>query len=642
MYYYEALVSEYRYQQRSLLTYQSDTSLKSGSIVSVPYGKKTVPAIIITKVQKPYFPTKAIVDQLSEISVPNDFLQLFDWLKDYYPYGYGPIAKLFLPNYANYANNSSISNNISTTNNPKMTKDQTSAVSQILSSDNSSFLIHGETGTGKTRIYTELAIEAVKRQKSVIILVPEISLVEQTYTTFAKIFHDSVLQMHSALSKKEHRLAWTKIYNTHSPVVVIGTRSAIFAPTKNLGLVIVDEMHEASYKQDSSPRYNALRVAAKRASINKAKIVYGSATPSISDYYLAKKTHTPIIRITNKALPTQKVDNVIVDIKNKQNFTKNDFLSDILLNKITNSLTKKEQRLVFLNRRGTAKQTLCNQCGWQSLCPRCDIPLTLHSDQYKNRCHVCGYSSKPPLRCPDCDSVDIISRSPGTKAITEALVRLYPEARIQRFDTDNLASEKISLHYKAIQSGDIDILVGTQMLGKGLDLPRLSVVGIVNADTSLSMPDFSSTEKNYQMIHQAVGRVGRGHTNGSVVLQTLRPDSSILSAAMQQNWHKLYATEITERQRFNFPPFVFMMIISASRNTDTSAEAYLKKLVVTITKMNHKATVSDPTPSFYAKSNSQHNWHIIIRSSNRNTLTNIMTALPAGNHTIDIDPLNLL
>lgn len=639
--YYEVFVAEQRYQKREALTYQSAQKLTAGQVVIVPYGNRNVTGFVAAKTTKPEFSTKQI-SEVSELVLPDASLQLHAWMRAFYPYGSGAITQLFLPSDITKDSKQVNPKKTVPVTLPELTAAQKAAVKSIQTSNQNAALLHGETGSGKTRIYLELARQTLDRGQSVIILTPEISLTPQLVTSFLQTFGDKILTVHSGLTKASKRRSWQQAMTAKEPVIVIGTRSALFTPVKDVGLIVVDEMHEPAYKQDSAPRYYALRVAAAAAQIHAAAIIYGSATPAITDYYLAAQKRLPVIRITETALKPQPVKKTIVDLKDSSLFSHDRYLSNQLIQAMKDRLAKGEQSLLFLNRRGTARQIICSRCGWQALCSRCDLPLVFHADTHHLRCHTCGLTEHPPYSCPDCGESDITYRSLGTKALTDILHRLLPEAKIARFDTDTKAADSLERNFAAVQSGQVDIIIGTQMLGKGLDLPHLSLVGIVNADTSLTMPDFSSAERNYQLLHQAIGRVGRGHKASEVIVQSFRPDDPMLKAAVAQDWQQLYRHELRERQSFLFPPFCFLLKLSAARASAEAAEAQLLKLKRAIATMKLPVTVEDPTPSFYERSHGKYNWQLVVKSKHRAHLTYIMQQLPPGDYNIDIDPLNLL
>jgi primosomal protein N' (replication factor Y) len=643
MQYLSVLVAEASYQKPDPLTYAYPEDIKEGTLVLVPFGRKSVSGIVIACVKKPLFAVKLIDEIISPVPLPKKSLQLLTWLAEYYPSGSGAIVTAFIP--------SGLLVKPRTTNKdfqktgtglPALTKQQQGVIKSIETTDKKTFLLHGQTGSGKTRIYLERAHAYINGGRSVLILTPEISLVPQLAQSFGAEFGDKVVVLHSNLGRSKRNQAWLKIHTSQKPLVIIGTRSALFAPFHNLGLVIVDEMHEPAYKQESAPYYHGLRLAGKLAQLHQAEIIYGSATPPIVEYYIAEQTNTPILRMDETAKITEAVIKSSIDLKNTSLFSRNPYLSDQLLSAIEKRLNIKEQSLLFLNRRGTARLILCQNCGWQAMCPRCDTPLIYHGDHHTMRCHTCGFHDSPPLSCEVCRSDDIVYRSMGTKALTEALQSLFPNAVIRRFDTDNTAEEQLGRNFELVKSGAVDIIVGTQMLGKGLDLPKLSLVGIVNADTGLSMPDFSSSERNYQLLHQAIGRVGRGHVGGEVIVQSFNPENALLQAALHQDWKSLYDHELNERKAFGFPPFVYLLKLTISRKSSSTAEVFAQKLRKTITDFKLPLEINEPTPSFYERSHGKYNWQIIIKAKRRTYLTEAISKLPKGDFSYDIDPINLL
>lgn len=644
MRYYEVFIAESGYQKKEPLTYSSETELPTGTIVLIPYGRKSVVGFVYREANKPEFKTKPIETTLTEKPLSNAQIELHKWMSEFYPSGSGAITQLFIPSsLKSKSRNSKITKKKKISGDlPKLTEEQNSVLSSIDNSTGKTYLLHGETGSGKTRIYFELAKQTLIGNKSVMILVPEISLVPQISEIFKNYFDDQVVEMHSGLTKSTRNKNWLKILNSSEPLIIIGTRSALFAPTSDLGIVVVDEMHEPAYKQESSPRYYALRVAARLARIHDAKIIYGSATPPVVEYFMAKKTGASILRMKQSAKESAAVKSTIIDLKKSEFFSRNRNLSDQLLSAVESRLKSGEQSLIFLNRRGSFRTIICQTCGWQAVCPNCDMPLTYHGDSHQLRCHTCGFNTSPPLFCPECSSEDIIYRSLGTKALVDSLHSLFPEANIRRFDTDNLTNDRLQNHFDSVKSGEIDILVGTQMLSKGLDLPKLSLVGIVNADTSLGVPDFSSAERSYQLLHQAIGRVGRGHVDGEVIIQTFNPDNPYIKAAVDRNWLNLYQQEIKERELFKFPPFYFLMKIAVSRKRSDTAETYINSLRSTLANSGLKLRIEHPTPSFYEKSHGMYNWQLIIRARDRSELIKAVNLLPKGDYIYDLDPINLL
>ncbi len=645
MYYYQAWVGSSRYHGDSALTYSSEEDLLPGAIVLVPLQKQIVPAIILMQVKKPDFTVKPIDKIALTQLLPNQLILLINWMSEYYPAPLGQLVSLLLPKNLETKPRSAVqkpSPSNPAPNLPPLTKDQNLALLEIKSAYPKSVLLHGDTGTGKTRVYLELAKEQLASHKSVMMLTPEIGLTPQLVKTFEDNFPEKTVVIHSGLSAAKRRDAWLKIINSDQPLVIIGPRSVLFSPVLSLGLIILDEAHDNAYKQEQSPHYQASRVAAQLANLHSAQLILGSATPLITDYYAFSAKNLPIIRMTQPAKNIENhLETTVIDLKKRENFSKSPYLSNSLIEAIENNLIKKEQSLIFLNRRGTARLVMCQNCGWQALCPRCDLPLTYHGDKHLMQCHTCGFKDKTPLSCPSCGHNNIIFKSIGTKSLVSELVKLFPRAKIQRFDSDTTKSESLEQQFSQIRSGEIDILVGTQVLSKGLDLPKLSLLGIVMADTGLTFPDYTSEEQTFQLLTQVIGRVHRGHLDGKAFIQTHHPDSLALKAAISRNYLDFYNQQINERKAYKFPPFRFTLKLSCSRATSSSAQKTSEKLADSLRVKFKNIEISGPGPAFIEKSNNRYRWQIIIKATQRKTLTDIVKQLPA-NWSYDLDPVNLL
>ncbi len=645
MRYYEVWVASNRYQKQEPLTYSSEVLLVPGSVVIVPLGKQEVLGFVHQDVSEPSFPTKSIIRPIHNAVLPKAQIKLFEWLLSYYPAGSGSIAQLFLPSAVLKlpveATGLEPEKSVPAPALPPLTDEQLKAL-EIMKTG-SRFILHGETGSGKTRIYMERTKACLEAGKSALILTPEIALTPQLAEDFATQFGDKVRIIHSNITAKKRRELWLHIITTEEPLVIIGPRSALFSPLKNVGLIVVDEFHEPAYKQEQAPRYQAVRVAGALAGFYDAEIIYGSATPPVADYYLADAAGVPTIRMTSSAKGNVgEVSTSVINLTDKTLFARHPFLADELLDAINDVLNKKEQALIYLNRRGTARLVICQNCGWQALCPNCDLPLTYHGDGHSLRCHTCGHRETAPLSCPVCESTELQYRVMGTKALVDTLQNFFPNARIKRFDTDLGVEDRIDKHFKDIREGKVDILVGTQMLGKGLDLPKLSLVGVVAADTSLYLPDYTAAERSYQLLHQVLGRVGRGHRKGQVILQTYVPDNPILQAAIAKDYKTFYETELIERKTFLFPPFCYLLKISLSRKSSGSAESAIKKLHSALQTTKLKVRLSAPTPSYYEHAHGMYHWQLILKATDRKELIKAIHALPAGNWIYDLDPANLL
>lgn len=648
MYFYHVLARLNSYHGTDYLTYSSERRLIPGSIVTISVRKKTTLGIVIRTVSRPSFATKPINNPATDLILPSANMKLLYWLIDYYPSPLGTVAQQFIPtavaqtsiNPPQPVNHRSYSSKQS----PPLTIEQAAVLENIDNSSQPTFVLHGDTGTGKTRIYIELAKKTLATESSVLILTPEIGLTPQLVSDFETTFNKTnVVLLHSTLAPNKRRKAWLDILQSSKPIVIVGPRSALFSPIAKLGLIVVDEFHEAAYKQEQAPHYQAVRVASQLARIHDAKLILGSATPSTQDHYFAQAKGIPILRmkaVASQTVPAERSIEII-DMRDKRNHGHNHYLSTPLLKAIALALQNKDQVLIFLNRRGTARIILCQGCGWQAMCQNCAIALTYHGDSHLLKCHTCGYSQSAPLSCPICHNTEIVFKSMGTKSLVEALVREFPKARIQRFDTDSKRSERIEQHYEGMVSGEIEILVGTQMLTKGLDLPKLSLVGIVAADTSLYFPDYTAEEHTYQLLSQVVGRVGRGHRKGLAVIQTYTPDNPSLQAVIKKDWDSFYKTQLEQRQQFLYPPFCFILKLSCARSSAKSAKTAAERLVTSLREQSLRCVVVGPSPSYYEKVAGKYRWQVIIKAKGRGVLLKIIKDLPSGwNH--DIDPVNLL
>lgn len=647
MYTYEVWVKSQKYQGKSPLTYTSLERLEPGTVVNVDLRKSQVAGFIRREAAPPKNIAMKPIDGVllgGEYLLPREHLQLFSWILQYYPAGSGSIAQLFLPvsmpKKIEIPESTPPKKIISTL--PPLTKEQASALKTIRKQPGS-FLLHGNTGSGKTRIYTELIKDSLRSGRSALVLVPEIGLTPHIAKQLSDTFgSDTITIFHSGLTPAKRRQAWLKILTTRTPQIVVGPRSVLFAPLHNIGLVVVDECHDDGYKQDNTPHYHGLRVASQLARFHDATLIFGSATPSINDVYIANRKDIPILRLTKTAKKnTTKVRTVVVDKKIAANFNRSQILSNQLLRSIEQQLKTNQQSLLFLNRRGSARVIMCRECGWRALCRHCDLPLTLHEDTFQLRCHTCEFNQPSPTSCPECQNHEIVFFGPGTKAIEKEVQRLFPNARVARFDGDNLTNDSLENHLESILGGSIDIIVGTQVLIKGFDIPRLGLVGLVDADSSLSFPDFATEEHTYQIINQAIGRVGRGHVDGTIVVQTLQPDNPVLNQAITKDWDTFYTYELKRRKEHDFPPFTFLLKLECARKSRTSAVKAATNLRQELESNNLPITILGPTPAFNEKNRDNFTWQLIIKSPRRSALLEVIKQLPSG-WKYNIDPTHLL
>ncbi|HVV67032.1 MAG TPA: primosomal protein N' [Candidatus Saccharimonadales bacterium] len=643
--YYSVWVRSSRYHGTEPLTYTSDEELATGSLVRVELQKEKVIGFISGPTTKPRFQTKPISQVLNTPPLPLPLLKLANWLQRYYPAPIGIISQQLLPagltdKQINAPMEALKVSPPDLKKLPPLTKEQTIAMEAMAERD--TYVLHGVTGSGKTRIYIEMAARTVASGKSAIILTPEISLTTQLANNFRAVFGGRVIVLHSQQTTVERQQAWLSVLRATDPIIVIGPRSALFAPLARPGLIVLDEAHEAAYKQEQAPQYQAGRVAAYLAQLSRATLVLGSATPSLADYYLAKQKKKPIITLSSLAQAADHATEItVIDRKDQSLFNRSPYLSQPLVDAIQKALSRREQSLLYLNRRGTARLVMCQNCGWQATCPHCDLPLTYHGDHHELRCHSCSYHAPAPSSCPECGHPDIIFKTAGTKAIAEEVERLFPGAHVMRFDADNARAERFEQLYEEVRSGKADILVGTQLLAKGLDLPRLSTLGVLLADTSLYLPDFSAQERTFQLISQVLGRIGRGHVAGQAIIQTYHPDHPVLRAAIKGDYQNFYETEMSERKQFLFPPFCYLLKLTARRATSKSAETAAANLKSEIEQAGYKVRIEGPAPSFYERLQGKYQWQLVVKAVDRTELLKIIAHLPA-NWSYDLDPMDLL
>lgn len=476
-------------------------------------------------------------------------------------------------------------------------------------------LLEGITGSGKTEVYLQLIQAVLDRGRTAIVLVPEISLTPQMTQRFIARFGQEVAILHSALSNGERYDQWRKIESGQAKVVV-GARSAIFAPLKNIGAIIIDEEHESSYKQDSNPRYHARDVALLRAEYNQALLVLGSATPSLETRARASKGVYDLLFLNERANPLAKVPAVeVIDFRDHIGQQEASDFTPPMIEAIRDRLAKKEQVVLMLNRRGYSSFVMCRECGEVDSCPNCDISLTLHMDSKTMNCHYCGYRKGIPQACPNCQSTSIRYYGSGTQKAAQDLQEILPEARILRMDLD--ATRKKGAHEKMLQAfsrGEYDILLGTQMIAKGLDFPNVTLVGVLNADTALHLPDFRSSERTFQLLTQVAGRAGRAEKEGQVLIQTYNPEHYAIQLAKQQDYEGFYAYEMGLRRLLAYPPYYFTVGITLSdKDQQRAQKAAYQVLDLLKAHLSNASQFLGPTPKPIARSHGYYHFQILIK-----------------------------
>lgn len=646
MHYYEVAPNRIVRQNSSVFTYSSDTKLLVGHVVAVEIGTKQHVGVVMKEVKKPLYTTKPILKIIEDTPLPSHLLSLGEWIASYYDTHFATVLQTLLPSGLTKNRRKQVKKQIETIRNRThfvLNSKQSDVVNTIAQSPPGTLLLHGVTGSGKTAVYIESARIALSSGSSVILLVPEIALTSQLVDEFSHHFDDIILT-HSKQTEAERHIAWQEALHSSAPRVVIGPRSALFMPVPRPGLIIVDEAHEPSFKQEQSPRYSALRAASILATLNKAHLVLGSATPLVSDYYLAKTKANSIIELPERAVKGATSPKVsIIDMTKRGFFSKHRFISNELIDAIEHATNSGGQALIFHNRRGTASTTLCENCGWSASCPRCFLPLTLHADSHKLRCHTCGHTENVPTSCPVCQAAEIIHKGIGTKLIETELRKLFPHKNITRFDGDVEGSDTVENRYKDLYSGSIDIIIGTQVVAKGLDLPHLRMVGVIQADAGLALPDFASPERTFQLLAQVVGRVGRTTHETQVVVQSYQPNHYAVTTGVNQDYNAFYLAAITERKRASFPPFLFLLKLTCSFKTEAAAIRNAQTLARTL-RQHAPATVEilGPTPSFYERLRDQYRWQLIIKSSKRSDLVALLEHLPPAHWQFELDPTSLL
>ncbi len=511
------------------------------------------------------------------------------------------------------------------------------------------FLLHGITASGKTEVYLQAVDRVLKKDSSSIVLVPEISLTPQTVARFTQRFGERVAVIHSRLVGSRRYEEWKKIKDGAARIVV-GARSAIFSPVKNLGLIIVDEEHETSYKQEGVPRYNARDVAIQRAKVSNCPVIFGSATPSLESYYQAKKGVYELVcltrRIEDRSLPKVKIVDMRMEFATRKKIV---MFSRMLIDALQNVIKKHQQAIVFLNRRGFSTYMNCKKCGFVLKCKRCDAILVYHFDKKSLICHYCNSKLSPPNICPKCESGYIKYFGIGTEKVESELSRLIPQARISRMDTD--ATAKRGSHHRILEDfkrHNVDILVGTQMIAKGLDFPKVTLVGVVNADVTLNLPDFRASERTFNLITQVAGRAGRGEEGGEVIVQTYAPHHYALLNASKHDYEKFFELEIKSRKDLKFPPFYYLIRITLRSRNESKAQKAATNLASVLKKNLKDIEVTGPAPAPIARVRGYYRWNILLKGKNRSIMSfSLKKALvgirkPGGVFmAVDVDPISV-
>jgi primosomal protein N' (replication factor Y) len=537
---------------------------------------------------------------------------------------------------------------------PGLMPEQTEAVRRISEAVTSGtfgvFLLHGVTGSGKTEVYLHVIKQLSRTGKGAIVLAPEIALTPQLLSRFRQRFGNRVAVLHSGLTDRERADEYRRIQAGQVDVAV-GARSAVFAPFENVGLIIVDEEHENSYKQDEGIRYHARDVAVMRAKFQNAVAVLGSATPSLESYYNAKNGKYQYLRLANRVDHRPMPEVAIVDVKT---LPKQDLYSPQLLSGIAQRLEKNEQTLLLLNRRGFSPVLICRECGTAIKCPSCSVSLTYHKSEQKLKCHYCGFLTRPPATCPSCAGIELKLLGSGTQKVEEELQPLFPAARVTRMDSDAVKGRHAYDELlQQVDRREVDILLGTQMIAKGHDFPAVTLVGVVDADVGLNLPDFRSAEKTFQLITQAAGRAGRGAIAGEVIIQTMNPNHYSIRHSKTHDYEGFYNEEIVYRTQLGYPPIGRIIKLEVkSPNEGYAAEGAKTARDRIRNVMRGKDTVLlGPAPAPIARLRGQYRFQFLLLSQKRESIRRL--AAEGKNAVeekygrkckviIDVDPVNLM
>lgn len=642
-------------ESKSSLSYEAIEGLKIGQSVKVPLRNRLVSGVVwdLNNI-KPNFKTRPV----NEISNPTPLLSkeqitLIKWMSEYYFCPLHTVLKLFIPKRVFEQkpireNKKTSIDQIIRSKTLSLNKGQIEAIETIKKSTKNKFLIHGVTGSGKTEIYSRLAKHYIENGQQVLILVPEISLTPQIIDYFEKSLGEKVSAIHSKISEGERYKSWTDIFSNKAKLI-IGSRSAIFSPFHNLGAIIVDEEHEYSYKQDQSPRYTVHKIIDKYLELDKKlKVVYGSATPSIETAETLKDSTIYLNeRIGDNSMPTIE----IVDLREEFKKQNHSIFSEKLKEALNKTLNNKEQAILFINRRGAASSVVCRDCGYIEKCLECELALTYHASTLNKPsliCHHCGKISNPPSICPICKGQSIRFLGIGTQKIEAEVKKEFPNAIILRADKDSTSTKHgFRDIYQKFKKHEADILIGTQMIAKGLHLPKVSLVGVILADIGLNIPDFRTAERNFQLMTQVAGRAGRSQTEGKVIIQSYSPDNHSLLCTQAYDYEKFFKYERTQRQLLKNPPFAHLAKFIIENPSLDQCKQKAEDLENQLWKIARATGQTDKLeinsyPAYLARLRGKYRYIVLIKSviSPQTLLAKLPKEYIMGpNIKIDVDPI---
>ncbi len=638
-------VVKYAGKDGKLFDYFDDETNETiiGQIVKITFGDKKTFGVVMA-VNDSHNDRIANKSELLEIEghitnrpLPKHLLELASWMMDYYAASAAAVWRTILPSgllqkprlKAPDTGTPPVHHKV------QLNPAQQKAYETILRGEYSGYLLYGITGSGKTEVYIELIRHTLAAGKSAIVLVPEIALTPQMIERLSLHFQDTLVVSHSKLTPARRKSIWHETLSSDLPRVYLGPRSALFLPINNLGMIIVDEEHEASYKQDNAPTYQVNSVVAQLSRFTQSPFVLGSATPSLYARHAAEAGRIGLIRLNDRAIGARLPSVEIIKLNPGTS------LSPQLVNMMRATIKSGKQIILFLNRRGSASAMLCESCGHIETCPRCDTSLTFHADLARLLCHFCGFKKLPPTSCPDCHHNTMHFIGTGTKRIEQEVSSLFPTSTVCRLDSDNATLDYVTTVYEQLRSGEIDIVIGTQMIARGLDLPNVTTVGVVLAESMLAIPDFSSSERTFDLLTQVAGRAGRGDHAGNVIIQTHSPNHPAVVAASQHDYDAFYQWEIKNRKTHAYPPFVYLVKLVYGHRNATKAAAEAARLAGEIRSNYPRITVLGPIERTAKRTAGQYQQQIIVKSLQRQTLVEIARHTKQG-WKYDLDPINLL
>lgn len=654
--------------KNSGLLYFYEGVLDRGQVVEVPLGKRKELGCVISNDESdskefqttPKEKIKFIFQIVENSKLEESELQLYEWMSAYYHYSLGQVIFDCLPHTLKRPR--SLDENIGEGRDLEFTlnEKQKNTVEQIKKSlgDFNRFLIHGVTGSGKTAIYMDLIKTTLAKGQSVLFLLPEINLTPQFTTTFAKYLEGRIFSYHSELSDSQKFLIWQTARSASEPILILGVRSSVFIPLKNLGLIIIDEEHDTSFKQDDRCPYNARDVATKKAQLLKIPLVMGSATPSLESFSafhseMGKKNLFELReRAGNAFLPAIE----LIDAREKSEKEQDIWpLVPKSITAITEALKRNEQVLVFVNRLGFANYIQCRACGHQFNCPNCSISLRYYRKKNILACHHCEYKEPMPIQCPECPSMTLSQKGFGTEKVHDNLVKIFPDKVIERFDRDEIKNFKqLEKRLNDFHTGKIDLMVGTQMLSKGHNFEKVKLVLILGIDSQLNFPDFRSSERVYQTLTQVAGRAGRYSQDGKVLIQTLNPDNRIFEIVKTHGFNDFYSDELKIRDLCECPPFKRLAMIHFSSRFQDKLISHVTEQVgpmlrSLITSNFKDVVILGPRPAHIEKKSNQFTWSILLKSLDLTQLHNLLKTFEINNkfvsgitYKIDIDPYTMV